>query len=114
MALFNKTAKDTSTEKKAASATSAHRVSSVLLSPRVTEKAAIVAEQGTYVFEVQKNATKNEIKKEVERVYKVVPVKVRTVQLPRKVVSRQGKKGIKGGVKKAYVTLKAGDKIEIF
>lgn len=114
MALFNKTAKDTPTEKKADSVTTAHRVSGTLLSPRVTEKAAIVAEKGTYVFEVQRNATKNEIKKEIERVYKVTPVKVRTVQLPHKAISRQGKKGLKGGVKKAYVTLKEGDKIEIF
>jgi len=54
-------------------------IKSILIGPRITEKAAIASENGVYVFNVATDATKNEIKKEIKRIYKVDPVKVNVV-----------------------------------
>ncbi len=87
---------------------------SVLLRPRITEKAVVGADKsGVYVFEVTKNATKKQIAASVKAAYKVVPVKVRTAKIAPKAVFVRGKHGIKSGGKKAYVYLKKGDKIEL-
>lgn len=86
----------------------------VLLRPRITEKAALAADKSrVYVFEVTKDATKKSISASVRDIYKVNPVKVRVAAIPSKQVFVRGKKGIKSGGKKAYVSLKAGDKIEL-
>lgn len=89
--------------------------SSVLIQPRITEKATIQSENGVYVFEVNKNATKKEIGSAVKYYYKVNPLKVNIIKIPeKKIVSRtRGRKGVKPSGKKAYVYLKKGDKIEI-
>lgn len=89
--------------------------SSVLIQPRITEKATIQSENGVYVFEVNKNATKKEIGSAVKHYYKVTPIKVNIIKIPeKKIVSRnRGRKGVKLSGKKAYVYLKKGDKIEI-
>ncbi|MBU3668469.1 MAG: 50S ribosomal protein L23 [Candidatus Taylorbacteria bacterium] len=85
----------------------------VIKRPRITEKAAIASEKGTYVFEVTGNATKAAIKAAVKELYKVTPVSVNVAKNPVKKTYVRGKKGTKGGVVKAYVTLKKGDKIEL-
>ncbi len=86
---------------------------SVLLRPRVTEKAAIKANtQNVYVFEVTKGATKASVKASIRDTYKVTPIDVRLLAIPSKNVFVRGKKGVKSGGKKAYVYLKKGDKIE--
>jgi large subunit ribosomal protein L23 len=90
-----------------------HDLASVIVRPRVTEKATMSAENGVYVFEVSKDSTKTKIIKAISVMYKVVPVKVRIVSLPAKSVFIRGKWGEKSPVKKAYVYLKKGDKIEI-
>jgi len=90
-----------------------HDIAAVIVRPRVTEKATVSAESGVYVFEVSKNSTKTKIAKAISVMYKVTPVKVRVVSLPAKSVFVRGKWGEKSGVKKAYVYLKKGDKIEI-
>lgn len=87
-------------------------ISSVLLRPRVTEKASVLAEKNTYVFEINPRANKQEVAQAVQHVYKVTPQKVRIVNLPRKRVFSRGKLGMQSGVKKAFVYLKHGDKIE--
>lgn len=84
-----------------------------IIRPRVTEKATTVAEGGIYVFEIEKGTTKREVAKAIEELYKVKPIKVGIVKIPRKQVFVRGKKGFKAGGKKAYVYLKKGDKIEI-
>lgn len=87
---------------------------SVLLKPRITEKAVVGADKnGVYVFVVTKTATKKQIAASVKSEYKVTPVKIRTAQIPDKAVFVRGKHGVKRGGKKAYVYLKKGDKIEI-
>ena len=85
-----------------------------LIGPRITEKASMVAEKGlAYVFNVRTDASKHAIAKAVKDLYNVLPVKVRTVSIPAKHVFSRGKAGVKQGGKKAYVYLKAGEKIEI-
>jgi ribosomal protein L23 len=86
----------------------------VLVRPRVTEKAALSADKsGVYVFEVTTDATKKAVIASVRDAYKVTPIKVRLVAIPKKKTFVRGRAGNKGGGKKAYVYLEKGDKIEI-
>lgn len=85
----------------------------VIIRPRITEKATIVQEGNVYVFEVFSDATKSKVSKAIKEIYKVEPKKVNVVNSPSKKVFIRGKIGTKSGVKKAYVYLKEGDKIEI-
>jgi large subunit ribosomal protein L23 len=85
---------------------------SLIRGPRITEKGAMGAEKGIYTFNVEKNATKSELKKVIKAMYKVTPVKIAITQITAKSVFIRGKKGTKQGGKKAVVYLKKGDKIE--
>ena len=88
--------------------------STILIRPRVTEKAALLNEsRNVYTFEVTKAATKTTVKRAVKEIYKVNPERVNIVNLPSKKVLSKGKRGSTKGVVKAYVYLKAGDKIEL-
>ena len=87
--------------------------SNVLIKPRITEKATIIAEEGrVYTFNVHPDATKKEIAKAVEKNFKVIPIKVNVSPIKRKKVMRRGKIGMTAGGKKAMVYLKEGDSIE--
>ena len=86
--------------------------SSILLRPRITEKASMLAEKNTYVFEVHPKANKKEVAAAIMNAYKVTPARVHIVNLPAKKVFSRGKKGMQSGLKKAIVYLKHGDKIE--
>ena len=87
---------------------------SVIVSPRMTEKAVLSQEaKGVYVFNVKRDSTKKQIAASVKTDYKVTPLKVRTSQVPSKEKFSRGKWGVKGGGKKAYVYLKKGDKIAV-
>jgi len=85
----------------------------VLVRPHITEKSAILAEKGTYVFEVARDTNKIEIAKAIKAIYNVTPVRVNIINLPNTRVFVRNRKGVKSGVRKALVTLKSGDKIEI-
>ncbi len=84
----------------------------LIKNPRITEKASTAFEKNVYTFEVATSANKTEISKAIFALYKVKPVKVNIVRIPRKKVMTRGKEGTKGGGKKAFVYLKEGDKIE--
>ncbi len=86
--------------------------SSVLLRPRITEKASMLAEKNTYVFEVHPKANKKEVAAAIASAYKVTPARVHIINLPAKKVFSRGRKGMQSGLKKAIVYLKHGDKIE--
>ena len=86
---------------------------SVLKYPRITEKASMLMERGVYSFNVTEGATKTEVKKAISALYKVNPVKIAIIKIPRKKVFIRGRSGFKSGGKKAYIYLKKGDKIEI-
>ena len=68
-----------------------------------------------YTFDVASEATKRDIIRAVQALYKVKPVKVAVVRVPEKKVRnmRTGKIGVKKGSKKAYVFVKQGDTITI-
>lgn len=86
----------------------------VLVKPHITEKATYLTDDGVYTFVVKESANKTQIKQAMKDVYGLEVKKVRTVNLPnKKVKSRRGEDGIKGGIKKAYVYLKEGDSIEL-
>lgn len=85
----------------------------VIKKPRITEKATLVTDKNQYVFEVTSDATKASVAKAIKQMYKVTPARVNIVKLPAKTVFVRGKVGRKSAIKKAYVSLKKGDKIEI-
>ncbi len=86
----------------------------ILRRPRITEKATNVSVNNVYTFDVATTANKPQIISAMKDVYKVTPIKVRVVTIPAKsVVSRKGVHGTSKGGKKAYVTLKKGDTIEL-
>ncbi len=85
----------------------------VLVRPHITEKASASAEKGAYVFHVAMHANKRDIAKSVATFYKVNPVKVTIVAIPKKKITVKGRPGFRKGGKKAYVFLKEGEKIEI-
>ena len=68
--------------------------------------------QSVYTFEVALKASKTEIKKAIFELYKIKPVKVNVLTIPKKNIVAKGKKGVRGGGKKALVYIKAGEKIE--
>jgi len=84
----------------------------ILIKPRVTEKASMMLEKNVYAFEISPKANKKEVASAISAYFKVNPLKIRIVRNPAKKVFVKGKKGIKSGVKKAYVYLKKGDKLE--
>lgn len=83
----------------------------VVVSARVTEKASIMTDSHTYVFNVDVDATKKSIESSIVSAFKVSPVAVRLVAVPSKRKHSQGKIGKTNKGKKAYVTLKKGDTI---
>ncbi len=84
-----------------------------IIRPHVTEKASASAEKGVYVFDVALRANKREIAQTVAALYKVTPVKVTIVAIPKKRITVKGRIGFRKGGKKAYVYLKKGEKIEL-
>ena len=90
------------------------RLAQVLIAPIVSEKGTMVAEKHNQVlFKVMRDATKPEIKAAVELMFKVEVDSVQTVQHKGK-VKRFGKSiGRRDHVKKAYVSLKAGQELNL-
>jgi large subunit ribosomal protein L23 len=87
----------------------------VLKLVRLTEKASkLSSELGQYTFEVFKYANKHAIAEAVEQTFKVTVRRVNVMHTRGKnKKSRQGRPSIGSDYKKAIVTLKAGDKIEL-
>ena len=81
--------------------------------PIITEKATILSEQNKTVFKVHENANKKTIKKNIEKLFKVNVVKVNIINQKSKLKMKQGKKSIKSGYKKAIITLKKGQSIDL-
>jgi len=88
------------------------RLASVLLAPIVSEKATAVGEKHNQVlFKVLRDATKPEIKAAVELMFKVEVEAVNVVNVKGKVKRFGGRIGRRDHVKKAYVSLKAGQEL---
>ena len=84
-----------------------------IISPIITEKATILSEQNKTVFKVHAKANKKIIKKNIEKLFKVNVVKVNIINQKTKLKMRQGKKSYKRGYKKAVITLKKGQSIDL-
>ncbi|MCC7357655.1 50S ribosomal protein L23 [Candidatus Uhrbacteria bacterium] len=85
-----------------------------LLSPRVSEKAAILASKGVFVFNVPVSVNKVEVRKAVEAIYGVNVVSVNTVRGEGKPMNRGRRAGSRNRWKKALVQLKPGQKIDLY
>ena len=84
-----------------------------IISPNVTEKATSLSEYNEIVFKVHKGANKNSIKKSIEKIFKVKVVKINTINLKGKTKMVKNKKAYKPSYKKAIVTLKKGQSIDL-
>jgi large subunit ribosomal protein L23 len=90
-----------------------HSLSSVIMSPRITEKSTFVAgKHNVYLFNIHKDAAKPHVAKAVKEIYGVTPLRVTIARTPAKRTFVRGKVGSNSAIKKAYVYLKEGDKIE--
>ena len=84
-----------------------------ILAPVITEKATVLTEQNKVVFQVAKDATKDEIAAAVEELFKVRVIKVNTLITKGKTKRFRGILGKRSDVKKAIVTLQEGQTIDI-
>jgi len=85
----------------------------IIRRPIISEKSAKLAEANGLAFEVDMRATKTDVARAVKAIYNVTPAKVNILITKGKQKTFRGRKGTQKDVKKAYVTLKAGDKIEV-
>lgn len=86
----------------------------ILIKPMITEKSTSLLEGNKYTFQVDPRSNKSEIKRAVEEIFKVKVLDVHTLRVKGKVKRRKNTIGRTPEKKKAIVTLKPGDKIEIF
>lgn len=107
MALFKKDSKETVV------AENNQDLSWVIINPRITEKAAMISANNVFTFDVAVAANKIQIKKAVTEKYGVTPVSVNVVNQKARKEMKRGRKAHKKGTKKAMVTLKKGDTIEL-
>ena len=85
----------------------------VVVAPVITEKSTILSENNQVVFEVAIDANKTEIKDAVEALFSVSVTAVNTIRVKGKTKRFRGIPGRRKDVKKAVVTLKDGDMIDI-
>ncbi len=90
-------------------------LSKTIITPRITEKAVKKSDDNVYTFVVRKEATKYEVRDAVKELFKVTPVKINIVnKAPRRYKSaKRGRMATEKGMKKAYIYLKEGDKIDL-
>ena len=84
-----------------------------IVSPVITEKATSLSEFNKMVFKVHKGASKSSIKKSIEKIFKVNVIKINTINFRGKTKLVRGKKSSRPGYKKAIVTLKKGQSIDL-
>ncbi len=84
-----------------------------ILSPVVTEKSTNLSELNKVVFRVNSLADKKTIKKSIEKIFKVNVIKVNIVNKQRRIKIARGKKTKVKGYKKAIITLKKGQNIDL-
>jgi large subunit ribosomal protein L23 len=86
----------------------------ILIRPISTEKSTDLTSFNQYVFEVAKNSNKIEVKKAIQAVYNIKPTKVNIIKVKGKNVRHGKTKGKTKDWKKAIITLKQGERIEMF
>ena len=84
-----------------------------ILSPLVTEKTTNLSEQNKVVFKVPATANKKNLKTNIEKIFKVNVTKINIINKKTRIKSTRGKKVKKKGFKKAIITLKKGQNIDL-
>ena len=84
-----------------------------ILSPLVTEKSTNLSEINKVVFKVNSSADKKSIKKSIEKIFKVNVIKINIINKQRRIKIVKGKKVKVRGYKKAIITLKKGQNIDL-
>jgi len=84
-----------------------------IIAPNITEKSTALSEFNKVVFKVDKGASKNSIKKSIEKIFKVNVIKINTINLKGKTKLVRNKRVYKSSYKKAIVTLKKGQNIDL-
>ena len=84
-----------------------------ILSPLVTEKSTNLSELNKVVFKVNSSANKRSVKKSIEKIFKVNVVKINIINKQSRFKTAKGKKVKIQGYKKAIVTLKKGQNIDL-
>ena len=84
-----------------------------ILSPHVTEKSTNLSEQNKIVFKVPHKANKKNLKKNIEKIFKVNVTKINIINKKSKIKLTRGRKVKVSGFKKAVVTIKKGQNIDL-
>ena len=84
-----------------------------IISPIVTEKSTNLSEQNKIIFKVPTKANKKNLKKSIEKIFKVNVTKVNIVNKKNRIKTTRGKKIKVKGYKKAIITLKKGQSIDL-
>ena len=84
-----------------------------ILSPLLTEKSTNLSEQNKIVFKVPSSANKKNLKSNIEKIFKVNVTKVNIINKQNRTKLVRGKKVKKSGFKKAIITLKKGQSIDL-
>ena len=84
-----------------------------ILSPLVTEKSTNLTEINKVVFKVNTSADKKSIKRRIEKIFKVNVIKINIINKQRRIKIARGKKIKVRGYKKAIITLKKGQNIDL-
>ena len=84
-----------------------------IISPLVTEKSTNLSEQNKIIFKVHPRANKINLKKNIEKIFKVNVTKVNIINRKTRIKTSRGKKVRVKGFKKAIITLKKGQNIDL-
>ena len=84
-----------------------------ILSPIVTEKSTNLSEQNKIVFKIPTKANKKNVKKSIEKIFKVNVTKINIINKQNRTKFTRGKKVKVSGYKKAIITLKKGQSIDL-
>tara|TARA_X000000950_G_scaffold4875_1_gene5066 strand:+ start:2360 stop:2653 length:294 start_codon:yes stop_codon:yes gene_type:complete len=84
-----------------------------ILSPLLTEKSTNLSEQNKIVFKVHKHANKKNLKSNIEKIFKVNVTKINIINKQNRTKLTRGRKVKVSGFKKAIITLKKGQTIDL-
>ena len=84
-----------------------------IVSPLITEKSTNLSAQNKIVFKVTDSANKKNLKKRIEKIFKVNVTKINIINKKSRIKSTRGRKVKVSGYKKAIITLKKGQSIDL-
>jgi len=84
-----------------------------IIAPHVTEKSTNLSDQNKIIFKVPIKATKKSLKKNIEKIFKVNVTKINIINKKSKIKITRGRKVRVAGFKKAIITIKKGQNIDL-